>query len=57
MTKTTPAYTRKTDAAKNPPLPGRLARLLTEARWFALAALTLYLILIFSTYSPVDPGL
>lgn len=56
MTKTTPAYTRKTDAAKNPPLPGRFARLLTEARWFAVAAVTLYLILIFSSYSSADPG-
>jgi S-DNA-T family DNA segregation ATPase FtsK/SpoIIIE len=56
MTKTTQAYTRNTDSAKSQPLPGRLVRLLSEARWFALAALTLYLILIFATYSPVDPG-
>jgi S-DNA-T family DNA segregation ATPase FtsK/SpoIIIE len=56
MTKTSQAYTRKTDATKAPPLPGRLVRLLSEARWLVLAALTLYLILIFLTYSPVDPG-
>ncbi|MES2027465.1 MAG: DNA translocase FtsK 4TM domain-containing protein [Pseudomonadota bacterium] len=56
MTKTSPAYTRKTDATKAPPLPGRLVRLLSEARWLILAAVTLYLILIFLTYSPVDPG-
>ena len=56
MNKTSPAYTRKTDSAKAPPLPGKLVRLLSEARWFALAAVTLYLVLIFLTYSPVDPG-
>ncbi|WP_076591873.1 DNA translocase FtsK [Herminiimonas arsenitoxidans] len=56
MTKTSQAYTRKTDATKAPPLPGRLVRLLSEARWLILAAVTLYLILIFLTYSPVDPG-
>lgn len=56
MTKPSTAYTRKTDVAKDQPLPGKLARLLSEARWFVLAAVTLYLILIFLTYSPVDPG-
>ncbi|MDO8306177.1 DNA translocase FtsK, partial [Herminiimonas sp.] len=56
MNKTSPAYTRKTDTAKDQPLPGKLVRLLSEARWFALAAVTLYLVLIFLTYSPVDPG-
>ncbi len=56
MTKPSPAYTRKTNSTKDQPLPGRLVRLLSEARWFVLAALTLYLILIFLTYSPVDPG-
>ena len=56
MTKTTQAYTRNTAQAKQSPLPGRVVRLLSEARWLALAAATLYLILILSTYSPVDPG-
>jgi S-DNA-T family DNA segregation ATPase FtsK/SpoIIIE len=56
MTKTTQAYTRKTDQPKHPPLPGRVVRLLSEARWFALIVATLYLILIFCSYSPVDPG-
>ncbi|HTH44330.1 MAG TPA: DNA translocase FtsK 4TM domain-containing protein, partial [Oxalicibacterium sp.] len=56
MTKTNQAYTRNTNQPKHPPLPGRMVRLLSEARWFALAVVTLYLILIFSTYSPVDPG-
>jgi len=56
MTKTTQAYTRNTGQPKHAPMPGRMVRLLSEARWFALAAVTLYLILIFSTYSPADPG-
>jgi len=56
MTKTTQAYTRNTDQPKHPPLPGRMVRLLSEARWFALMVATLYLILIFSSYSPADPG-
>jgi S-DNA-T family DNA segregation ATPase FtsK/SpoIIIE len=56
MTKTTEAYTRKTNVAALQPLPNRLVRLLSEARWFALGALTIYLILILLTYSKVDPG-
>ena len=56
MTKTSPAYTRKTDQSKVPPPPGRITRLLSEARWLILSVVTLYLILIFLTYSPVDPG-
>jgi S-DNA-T family DNA segregation ATPase FtsK/SpoIIIE len=55
MTKPSPAYTRKTDT-KGPPLPSKLVRLLSEARWFALTGITVYLILIFLSYSPVDPG-
>jgi len=56
MTKTSTTYTRKTDSTKDQPLPGKLVRLLSEARWFILATITVYLILIFLTYSPVDPG-
>ncbi len=56
MTKTSTTYTRKTDATKDQPLPGKLVRLLSEARWFILAAVTVYLILIFLTYSPADPS-
>ncbi|GGI15892.1 DNA translocase FtsK [Oxalicibacterium faecigallinarum] len=56
MTKTSQAYTRKTNNSKAPPPPGRIARLLSEARWLVLSVVTLYLILIFMTYSPVDPG-
>ncbi|HWT71593.1 MAG TPA: DNA translocase FtsK 4TM domain-containing protein, partial [Oxalicibacterium sp.] len=56
MTKTNQAYTRNTGQPKHPPMPGRMVRLLSEARWFALMVATLYLILIFSSYSPTDPG-
>jgi S-DNA-T family DNA segregation ATPase FtsK/SpoIIIE len=56
MTKTTQAYNRNTNANPAQPLPGRLVRLLSEARWFALAGMTVYLLLIFFTYSKLDPG-
>jgi S-DNA-T family DNA segregation ATPase FtsK/SpoIIIE len=56
MTKTTQAYTRNANSADSQPLPGRLVRLLSEARWLVLAAVTLYLILIFLTYSKADPA-
>jgi S-DNA-T family DNA segregation ATPase FtsK/SpoIIIE len=52
MTRTT--YTRNTAPVEQP--PSRFVRLLTEARWLALAALTVYLILIFTSYSKTDPG-
>jgi S-DNA-T family DNA segregation ATPase FtsK/SpoIIIE len=56
MSRTTQAYTRKTNQPPAQPLPGRLVRLLSEARWFVLAAISAYLVLIFLTYSKVDPG-
>jgi len=65
MTKTTQAaqvsqvsqaYTRSTNAANSAQMPSRLVKLLSEARWIMLAALTAYLILIFLTYSKLDPG-
>ncbi|HSY27229.1 MAG TPA: DNA translocase FtsK 4TM domain-containing protein, partial [Burkholderiaceae bacterium] len=56
MTKTTEAYTRKTNVPAPEPLPGRLVKLLSEARWFALGVLTVYLILILLSFSKVDPG-
>ena len=56
MTRTTQAYTRNTNPAEAPPLPNRLVRLLSEARWFALTVATVYLIIIFVTYSKIDPG-
>ncbi|HYD81089.1 MAG TPA: DNA translocase FtsK 4TM domain-containing protein [Paucimonas sp.] len=56
MTRTTQAYTRNTSLADSQPLPGRLVRLLYEARWLAFAVATVYLCLIFLTYSKADPG-
>ena len=38
------------------PLPAKLAGLLREAKWLALAALALYVLLIFATYDRADPG-
>ncbi len=38
------------------PLPSRMVKLLSEARWLALAVVTAYLILSFLTYSKDDPG-
>ena len=45
-------------AQKNPaaPLPAKLANLLREARWLALAALAGYLLLILLTFDKGDPG-
>jgi S-DNA-T family DNA segregation ATPase FtsK/SpoIIIE len=64
MPKTSPAtpssisasasYTRS--VTERQPLPNRLVRLLSEARWLALAALGLYFVLILLSYNPADPG-
>ncbi len=58
MTKTsqppTSSYTRKT--VERQPLPNRLVRLLSEARWIALAALCLYFVMILLSYNKADPG-
>ncbi len=55
MTKTTtPSYTRT--VTERPPLPNRLVRLLSEARWFALTALCVYVVLILLSYNKADPG-
>ncbi|MDB5797513.1 MAG: translocase FtsK [Paucimonas sp.] len=51
---TTTAYTRNT--APPEPLPNRLVRILTEARWLVLAVLTAYLMLILLSYAKADPG-
>ncbi len=56
MTKPAQAHIRNTSPSENQPLPNRVVRLLSEARWFALAVLTVYLILILLSYSPADPG-
>jgi DNA segregation ATPase FtsK/SpoIIIE, S-DNA-T family len=55
MTRITQTYTRS-NQPKVAPLPHRLVRLLSEARWLAFAVLTMYLLLIIATYSKVDPG-
>jgi len=47
------AAAQKTTAA---PLPAKLANLLREARWLALAGLAGYLLLIFLTFDRGDPG-
>ncbi|HEX9171457.1 MAG TPA: DNA translocase FtsK 4TM domain-containing protein [Telluria sp.] len=51
----TSSYTRNPVAAR-PPLPNRLVRLLSEARWIALAVTFLYFVLILISYSKLDPG-
>jgi len=38
------------------PLPAKLAGLVREAKWLALIALALYLLLVFATYERADPG-
>ncbi|MDY7579452.1 DNA translocase FtsK 4TM domain-containing protein [Herbaspirillum sp. RTI4] len=55
MSKASQSYTRnaKPEAA---PMPSWLVRLLYEARWLALGALTFYLIIILLSYSKSDPS-
>jgi len=48
--------TLKSSAAAAPPLPGKVARLLRESRWIAIAVIAAYLVLILSTYQRGDPG-
>ncbi|WP_317203404.1 DNA translocase FtsK [Janthinobacterium sp.] len=48
------SYTRS--ATERQPLPNRLVRLLSEARWFALAAFGLYFLLIMISFTKADPG-
>jgi DNA segregation ATPase FtsK/SpoIIIE, S-DNA-T family len=43
-------------ASKGTPLPAKLAGLLREARWLALIAAALYLLLVFATFERADPG-
>ncbi|MGZ8288611.1 MAG: DNA translocase FtsK [Telluria sp.] len=58
MTKTsqaqTSSYTRSTTVRQ--PLPNRLVRLLSEARWIALAVVFLYFVMILISYNKADPG-
>ncbi|QAU34803.1 DNA translocase FtsK [Janthinobacterium sp. 17J80-10] len=55
MTRTAQAYTRNSAPAE-PEEPSRLVRLLSEARWIGLSGLAVYLVMILSSYSRVDPG-
>jgi S-DNA-T family DNA segregation ATPase FtsK/SpoIIIE len=50
----TSSYTR--NVTERQPLPNRLVRLLSEARWFALAAFALYFVLIMISFTKADPG-
>jgi S-DNA-T family DNA segregation ATPase FtsK/SpoIIIE len=57
MTKSASApnsYTR--NVSERQPLPNRLVRLLSEARWIALAVLALYFVLILISFDKNDPG-
>ncbi len=56
MTNTNEAYTRNRNNTPVPPLPNRLVILLTEARWILFAAICSYLILVFISFNPSDPG-
>lgn len=56
MTRTTTTYTRTPPAPPPDPLPNRLIRLLSEARWLVFAVLCAYLTLALLTYSSCDPG-
>jgi S-DNA-T family DNA segregation ATPase FtsK/SpoIIIE len=51
---TTSSYTRT--ATLRQPLPNRLVRLLSEARWIALAVVFLYFVMILLSYNKSDPG-
>jgi len=44
------------NTAGRAPLPGRIARLLLEARWIAMAVAFLYFVLILLSYNKADPG-
>jgi len=52
---TTSTYTRK-PAPPRQPMPNRLVRLLSEARWLATAVALLYFLLILLSYNKADPG-
>jgi DNA segregation ATPase FtsK/SpoIIIE-like protein len=52
---TTSTYTRK-PAQPRHPMPNRLVRLLSEARWLATAVALLYFVLILLSYNKADPG-
>jgi S-DNA-T family DNA segregation ATPase FtsK/SpoIIIE len=47
---------RTLNRTDTPPLPGKIAALLRESKWFALLALALYLLLVLVTFDKSDPG-
>jgi len=47
---------RALNRTDTPPLPGKIAALLRESKWFALLALALYLLLVLVTFDKADPG-
>jgi hypothetical protein len=51
---TASTYTRK--PRRRAPMPNRLVRLLSEARWLATAVALLYFVLILLSYNKADPG-
>lgn len=55
MSKNISSYDRKKPDVK-PVAPSRSARLMTEAGWFVLIAVTVYFFLIFLTFDKTDPG-
>jgi S-DNA-T family DNA segregation ATPase FtsK/SpoIIIE len=54
MSKVAQSYTRP--VTERQPLPNRLLRLISEARWLALAGLGLFFFLILFSYTKTDPG-
>ena len=56
MTRTGTSSSRPQPETTTDPLPNRLLRLLSEARWVAFAVLGVYLTLVLYTYTPADSG-
>ncbi len=57
MSKTASVYKRNKDPVNpGPTPPSRMVRLLVEARWFLLVAVTIFFFIILYTYSKGDPG-
>ena len=55
MSKNISSYDRKKQDSQ-PVTPSRSSRLITEAWWFVLIAVTIYFFLIFLTFNKADPG-
>ncbi len=56
MTRASSSFSRPAPETAPDPLPNRLIRLLSEARWVAFAVLGVYLTLVLYTYAPGDSG-